>query len=45
MRTITREEWNQKKRNGYTLVREDGTRCIVTMGKSGGTALVPVKVA
>lgn len=44
MRTITRDEWNQKKRNGYTLVRKDGTRCIVTMGERG-TALVPVTVA
>lgn len=43
-RTITRDEWERRKRQGYTLVRSDGTRCVLTMADSGATALVPVKI-
>ena len=41
--TITKDEWNRKKKMGYTSII-DGKKYMLMMGKSGGTILAPVKV-
>ena len=41
--TVTKDEWNRKKKMGYTSII-DGNKYMLMMGKSGGTILAPVKV-
>lgn len=42
MRTITKEQWNAKKKHGYASIT-DGQRFILSLEKEG-TCLVPVIV-